>query len=435
MRMHKVARFFLPSFLLFFLSGLLTPDALPAQELTEEASDESTEEKTENPEETLSPEASAYLLDLNLGDSDVNLMWEGYWRMSLVTGGSFGKQTPETAYPGLARGTAFFQEPDVTITLWINDRWFLETTFLEGFERNTYRAGYVGQEDEFVQEVTLGNAGVNATSYAEIDVPAPRYNTPGIVAKFATAKSEHELLVRYDPTEADSMLFQGQYEVKTQDIGLPDYVEGKYFILPDKDVSNVVVYLEDRLGTITGTDSHGTTRKYRLAEPAEYYVDNSSGLVVLSEPHQGQVVAYYVNSSGNPVGQDTVADFIITPDANYHPDIDKGTFEPFDFSPGTKDPYDPEGRDFLDTSRVVIGGKGSLLLYNPGRFTPFERQNVYLSSWPLPEETWRIVPLLKDRGALYPGSAPDFGFIPDTIDKTISVYAAVGDPEGLRNPA
>ncbi len=426
MRMHKVARFFLPSFLLFFLSGWMTSSALTAQELTEEEA-----------VETISPEASEYLMDLKLGDSNVNLFWEGYWRMSFVTGGSFGKRTAETVYPGLARGTAFFQEPDVTITLWINDRWFLETTFLEGFERNTYRAGYVGQDDEFVREVTVGNAGVNAASYAEIDVPAPRYNTPGISAKFATPKSEHELLVRYDPTEADKKNFQGQYEVKTQDIGLPDFVEGKYFILPDKDVSNVVVYLEDRLGSIEGTDGHGTTRKYRLAEPAEYFVDNGSGLIVLSSPHNGQVVAYYEDSGGTAVGDYTINNFIITPDANLHPNLGPPiTYEPFDFTVlNPIDPYDPGGQTFSVTSRVSIGGKNALILYNPGHFSPFERQNVYLSSWPLPEETWRIVPLLKDRGALYPGTAPDFGFIPDTIDKTISVYAAVGDTEGLRNPA
>jgi len=433
MRMHKVARVFLSSFLLFFLSGLLTPSVMPAQELTEEAAGESTEEKTENPEETLSPEASAYLLNLKLGDSDVNLMWDGYWRMSFVTGGSFGKQTAETAFPGLARGTAFFQEPDVTITLWINDRWFLETTFLEGFERNTYRAGYVGREDEFVQEVTLGNAGVNATSYAEIDVPAPRYNTPGIVAKFATEKSEHELLVRYDPTEADSMLFQGEYEVKTQDLGLPDFVEGKYFILPDKAVTDVAVYLEDRLGSISGTDGLGTIRKYRLAESAEYYVDSSSGLVVLSEPHQGQVVAFYNTAFGAVGAAGGGASFIVPPDANRHPDLSKPLLN---FEWGLDDAYAPQGsRTYLETSSVDIAGHRALILYNPGRFTPFERQNVYLSSWPLPEETWRIVPLIKDRGALYPGTAPEFGFIPDIIDKSISVYGAVGSEDGLRSPA
>ncbi|MCK5735364.1 MAG: hypothetical protein KAH21_02755, partial [Spirochaetaceae bacterium] len=401
---------------------MLTSGVLSAQELSEDETDES----------QLSTEASAYLLDLKLGDSDVSLLWEGYWRMSFVTGGSFGKRTAETIYPGLAQGTAFFQEPDVTITLWINNRWFLETTFLEGFERNTYRAGYVGQKDEFVREVTLGNAGVNATSYAEIDVPAPRYNTPGIVAKFGTAKSEHELLIRYDPTEADKKLFQGEFEVKTQDIGLPDFIEGKYFILPDENISNVTVYLEDRLGTISGLDGHGTTRRYRLAEPAEYYVDNASGLVVLDIPHEGQVAVYYDTGFGAVGSPGGGAAFIVPSDANLRPDLSKPLL---DFEWTLNDVYDPQGsRTYLETSSVHIGSEDALILYNPGHFTPFERQNVYLTSWPLPEETWRIIPLLKDRGSLYPGNMPpEFGFIPDVIDKSISVYAAVGN--GLRDPA
>ncbi|MCK5249746.1 MAG: hypothetical protein KAJ98_07270, partial [Spirochaetaceae bacterium] len=325
---------------------------------------------------------------------------------------------------------------------WLNDRWFIETTFLEGFERNTYRAGYIGGDDDFVREIIAGNAGVNATSYAEIDVPAPRYNTPGIVAKFATPKSEHELLIRYDPTEADQMVFQGQYEVNTQDIGLPEFVEGKYFLLPDTNVSNVIVYLEDRLGPITGTDGLGTQRRYRLAESVEYFVDGESGIVVLNVPHDGQVVAYY-DVGGTDVGDITLGrNFVVPADANLRPDFAAwggvtGNLLDFDFNILTPaaDPYDPEGRDFRDTSRVDIGGTDHLILYNPGRFTPFERQNVYFSSRPLPEETWRIVPLLQDRGALYPGTAPNFGFIPDTIDKTISVYGAVGSSEGLRDPA
>ena len=412
MRMRRVARIFFTSSILFLLWGFSTSIVLSGQEIPDDTASSLAGEEEEG---KITPEASAYLLDLKVGDIGVDLLWDGYWRMSFVTGGSFGKKTERNVYTGLSRGTAFFQEPDVTLTLWLNNRWFIETTFLEGFERNTYRAGYIGGNDDFVREVIVGNAGVNATSYAEIDVPAPRYNTPGIVAKFATPKSEHELLVRYDPTEADEMIFQGQYEVNTQDIGLPEFVEGKYFLLPDTDVSNVVVYLEDRLGSITGTDGLLTQRRYRLAESVEYFVDDESGIVVLDVPHDGQVIVYYENGLGNPVGQDTVNNFVVTPDANLRPDFGPPiAFSPFDFNALTTDVYDPEGRDFTDTSRVDIGGTDHLILYDPGRFTPFERQNVYLSSRPLPEETWRIVPLLKDRGSLYPGTAPEFGFIPDT---------------------
>jgi hypothetical protein len=385
-------------------------------------------------EDSLSPEASAYLLDLSLGDVGVDLTWDGYWRMSLLAGGSFGRRSADTAYPGLAQGVNFNQEPDLTLSLWIEDRWFLETTFLEGFERNTYRAGYQGRDDEFIRQVVVGNAGVNASTYAGLAVPRPVENTPGIVGKFGTSKSDHEILVRYDPSEALTKTFRGQYEVTSQEIGLSDFVEGRYFILPDEDVSNVQVYLEDRNGNVTGTDGTGANRRYRKAEPVEFFVDEESGLLELSEAHDGQVVVYYENSSGHPVGDDTVADFIVTPDANFRPDLTEPiVYEPFNLD-AAPDPYDPQGRDFADTSQVVIGGVDHLILYDPGRFTPFERQNVYLSARPLPEESWRVLPLLKDRGALYPGSDPgELDFISDPAEKTVTAFGAVGS--GARAPA
>ena len=426
--MHQLARIFFSSTLLFILAGFLNPRISGAQETK-------TDTESSLP---LSSEASAYLIDTKIGDSDVDLIWDGYWRMSLVTGGSFGKKTADSTFPGLAQGTSFIQEPDITLTLWLNNRWFLETSFLEGFERNTYRAGYVGEEDEFVRSVVAGNSGVNAVSYAEIDVPSPRFNTPGISASFATERSKHEILLRYDPTESASKTFRGQYEVKSSDIGLGEFVQGQYFILPDTGVSNVRVYLEDRLGSISGTDPDGTVRRYRLAEPAEFFVDSETGFVELAEPHGSRVVAYYAVGA-SPVGDATLgAGFIVDADIHYHPDLTEPiSYRPFDFEVGTSDPYDPENGDFRDTSRVSLPVGDALVLYDPGRFTPFERQNVYTSPLVLPQETWRTTPLLQERGALYPESSADeieWAINPD--DRIFSAYGHTSTTEAdLRHPA
>ena len=277
--------------------------------------------------------------------------------MGFSAGGGFGRLRQENVYSGLSRGTNFYQEPDITLTLWMLDRWFIETTFLEGFDRNTYRAGYVGRSDEFVREVIIGNSGISADSFAEIDVPSPLYNTPGLAAKFGTAGSDHQLLIRFDPTDTQERYFQGQYEVNTQDIGLPDFIRGRYFILPDTAVTAVQVFLEDRSGSITGTDANGTVRKYRRAEEAEFFVENSSGLVELASAHDGQVLVYYTSGAG-PVGAvGGGQNFIVPADANFHPDFEAwGGIQTnlLDFGFSVLDEYDPEGRTYNATSRCLF---------------------------------------------------------------------------------
>ena len=387
--------------------------------------------------------AGPYLLDFKLGDSDVDLIWEGYWRMSLVGGGSFGRRGEKNRFQGLREGVSFFQEPDLTISLWLNNRWFLEASFLEGFERNTYRAGYRGGEGEFVQEVVVGSAGVDAEGYGGIKVPKPRRNTPGISAKFASERSKHEFLLRYDPTETGSTVFQGPYRVKTGKISPADFIEGRFFILPDTGVRAVSVYLEDKQGTVTGTDGggsgSGTQRRYRKAQPVQYTVDAQRGLVELEAAHKGRVLVYYESGSaavGSPGGGQK---FVVPPNANLNPDFsawNNDATQLRDFAWNLRDVYDSAGRLYGDTSRVRIEGRDALMLYEPGRFTPFERQNVYRSPLALPRENWRVSVRLQERGGLYPElPPPNFNFVPDSASRTVAAYGVLGAVEALRNPA
>ena len=423
--MHKLTGCFLP----FFLFASLSSQVLGAEEIPEE---NGLILPAEHEDDKGISEDSAYLINTRLKDMDVNLIWDGYWRIRFAAGGIFGRKNSRNIHPDLQRGVTFTQEPDLTLSLWLNKRWFIETVFQGSLERNSYRGGYVGQGDEFVQEVIVGNSDVSATDYAGVRVPSPHRGTPGISAKFLTPRSKHEILFRFDPSKPREKVFQGQYELSTQDIGLMEFIEGKYFILPDTNISNLLVYLEDRNGPTTGRDGLGKQRRYRPAQNAEYFVDSQNGLLELRVPHDGQVIVYYENQNGKAVGTEVVKDFIIEPDSSLRPLLESLT--PVKFGFGEKDVYDPDGRNFGTTSRVKINGTGYLILYEPGRFTPFERQNVYRSNRPLPEESWRIVPQLRDRDALYPSEPIDFSFISDVQTKTIAVYGSVGSADGPRDP-
>ncbi len=390
-------------------------------------------------------EASPYLFDFNLGDNEINLHWEGYWRVTFTAGGGFGKITNQTAFPGLSRGTRFFQEPDLTLTLWLDDRWFLETTFLEDFKHNTYRAGYRGREGEFVQKAVIGNAGINAVPRAGVPVPSPRSNTPGITTRFASERSEHSLMLRYDAAEARKKTFLGPYEVNTQDIPLSRFAEGRYFILPDTGVSSLRVFLESTNGTVTGTDERGDIHKFREAEPAEYFADETNGLLILREAAVSRVAVYYT-VGGTAVGDSSLGLNFIVPasdpaNGNYSPDLAAWGGVPgnlLDFAWSETNPYSaapaPENT-FAHTSRISLPAGDALLLYNPGHFSPFERQNVYKSSLSIPEETWRVRTLIQDKGKLYPAaSEPLYITAADSTDNTITIYASPGSAEYLRRP-
>ena len=420
---------------IFFLAFLAFP-AGGAENSPENSPENSAENESED--KAAEAESSPYLMNFRLGDSDVDLRLEGYWRMSLVGGGSFGRRGNENRFRGLREGFSFFQEPDLTISLWLNNRWFLEASFLEGFDRNTYRAGYRGEEGEFVQEVVVGSAGVSAAGYGGIAVPDPRRNTPGIAAKFASERSKHEFLLRYDPTETGSAVFQGPYRVRTGEINPANFIEGRYFILPDTGVQSVSVYLEDRGGSIIGTDADGTARRYRAAEAVQYTVDTARGLVQLEAAGDGRVLVYY-EAAGAAVGSiGGGREFVVPPGADLNPDLsawNNDNANLLDFAWDEKDVYDPAKRPYRETSLVNVQGREALILYSPGRFTPFERQNVYSSPLTLPRESRRVSVRLREGGGLYPGvPPPNFAFVPDSASKTIAAYAAVGSPEGLRSP-
>jgi len=73
-------------------------------------------------------EAPATVWDMNIGDTDVELYLAGFWKIGLIAGLSV-ESGPEgiifpAAFPGLT-DFRFYQEPDLTISLWLMNRFYL----------------------------------------------------------------------------------------------------------------------------------------------------------------------------------------------------------------------------------------------------------------------------------------------------------------------
>ena len=95
----------------------------------------------------ITEEAPSELVNIDIGDSSVSLLLSGRWKGTLQ--GSLGMAFTSFGTESLSSETPFFtQEGDLTLSLWIIDRWFVEASFIEDSTLNTYRAGYQGKEGE-----------------------------------------------------------------------------------------------------------------------------------------------------------------------------------------------------------------------------------------------------------------------------------------------
>jgi len=363
-------------------------------------------------------EAPATVWDMNIGDTDVELYLAGFWKIGLIAGLSV-ESGPEgiifpAAFPGLT-DFRFYQEPDLTISLWLMNRFYLETSFLEGFDKNTYAMGYRGMEGEPIQSVRIGNSEIHIDEYKGINVPSPQYNTPGISASFQTDISTHDVLLRYDPTSEQKKIFLGEFEITEEEINPGDYIRGQYFILPDGELDFLEIYIADKNGIYSGNDN----KKYRRATDNEAFYSLTDGTVTLSEPSEVDVLVFYTVNGSN-VGDTPVSDFF-PPLINGEPDPAGDQVNFTDFSWSTADAWYPSLGTYETSSSVSVNGRTALKVYNPGKFGPFEYFNRYTVGSQLPQDLWRTEIYLTDNSLVKAGDSDSYEYNLNIDDKIISV--------------
>ncbi len=372
-------------------------------------------------EETLpleQEEAPATLWDMNLGDTDVDLYLAGYWKMGLIGGLSIESSSDGITFPADFPGLtqfSFYQEPDLTISLWLMNRFYLEASFLEGFDKNTYAMGYRGMEGEPIQTVRIGNSEIAIDEYTGINVPSADYNTPGISASFQTDFSTHDVMLRYDPTSEESKVFLGEYEVTEETLDLSSYTRGRYFILPDENIDSITIYIADEDGIYTGSDN----LTYRKATNNEASYSLTDGTVTLTDASKTDVLVYY--KKGTPaVGDITLGRDFIVPLTNGEPDPGMSATH-FDWT--IPDTWDSLGQTYAISRQVTVNGVAALKVYNPLKFGPFEYFNTYKVGSNLSTDSWKNSVKLVDKSFVESSDSDDFLYHIDTDDSTITVFS------------
>ncbi|HTP59980.1 MAG TPA: hypothetical protein VMM82_13745, partial [Spirochaetia bacterium] len=133
------------------------------------------------------PEAPTTIFSSKIGSADVDLSLQGSWNATLgfTTGLLFSPGLPVQAldaFPGLAPGFIFTQTPDLTISLLLMRKYFLDISVLSGVQNNTIRMGYKGDPDEVLRSLVIGNTGITIPPSPFLEIPAQPTSSLGASA-------------------------------------------------------------------------------------------------------------------------------------------------------------------------------------------------------------------------------------------------------------
>jgi len=364
----------------FILVSLFSLTAVFGQ--AAEGSDPALELNVEDLRRRIEGEAPEEFLAFTLKDNNVSLFLSGSWAGTLQGNFGFSKSPLGTGFASPETPFLFKQETDITMSLWVNDRWFVEANFLDDSKKNTYRAGYQGLPGEYVQYAGVGNTGLDFPSFPYLDLGGDSPSSFGFYSRLGGKDLNVHTLFRYDAASREERVFYGGRERTFSYVQVENSLSGISFVLPDANIdTDIVVYVEDDEGTLR--DSGG--RRWRLALPSEYAAGRTQGLVELSIRPAGMVaVSYSKNGDSRPWNSSM---------GSYSGSAGDFLFEVQQwFSAGravnlANYPQCGSNGSSAQPGEVVIGGVTALVVRQPGTFSPFERRSRYEAPSSTSEQT------------------------------------------------
>jgi hypothetical protein len=335
------------------------------------------------------PEAPTTIFSTKLGSVDVDLSLLGSWTagVSFGTGILLVPGLPVQlldSFPAMDQGFVFNQTPDITISLELLKRFFLNVSLLGSFADNSMQLGYRGAPGEVLQSVVLGTQGITIPPSPLMQIPGQAFGSLGASAQFVAGGATNDLLLRWDPSERKTKTFVGTNELLEREIGIDTYTKGRYFFLPDIDLDtgSLQVFLEDSAGTYASIPLFSDGRKYRLATFDDVVLDSTNGLVSLRNAFKGRVLVFYKRGTvavGNAAGTPGLP--FVTPAG-----IRDTTAAPVTFS-WVMPSYLGQS---MGARRVTLPVGDCLLLWEPGDNSPFEIDNSYAFAAEPPSDVSKI---------------------------------------------
>lgn len=310
-------------------------------------------------------EADSQLVRMSIYDSEVSLLMNGFWKGKLEFNWGLSSGPLGTAADSGDSPLLFTQEADLTLSLWLRQKWFLEVSFLDEYSLNTYRAGYQGFPGETVQYAGVGNAGLEFPVFPYLDLGGDSPSSFGGYGRFGAGNLTFHTVVRYDAAAREERVFLGGRERTFSTLPPENTLRGISFVLPHREVSGLSVYFEDKEGDIAETPDTG--RRWRLARPSEYAAGGVLGIVELVREARGMIAVSYDKFSGFPdpaIGSYSTAGFLKSVQDH--------------FSGVNLDQYPQPGQTAPGLPGTInLSGARALVIYEPGTFSPFERRSRY----------------------------------------------------------
>ncbi len=395
-------------------------------------------------------EAPTTLYDFDVGDADVSLFATGTWTAGvapavgwLVTRTDDGslRSLPGYDFPGL-ESVPFEQQVNLTLSLWLLERYFFETTVSEQIDESTILFGYAGREDETVQSVLVGNTAIGIGAYPFLDfgdeTGSVGQDAPGASAAFRTERSTHELMVRFAPSERDEIVYANGGIVSETRVSASEYERNRHFVLPDGGVDFLELYVESP----TGDFADGDGRRYRRLDlDTEVVFSLADGAFSLREAPTTRLLVYY-EAGGVPIGDAALgsdAYFGLGTDGRPDP----GEVRDFSFEAGELGAYaaqfapvelDGDGNvdDDLDPADLTVAitrgatTRTAFLIHQPGRFAPFAIASTYARA----QSAGGTVALEASPGSPYPSS---LDLVVSDAREIVTVGSLAADPRAFAN--
>ena len=311
------------------------------------------------------------------GKPEATLYLAGSWKGTFL--GAASLSLSELGIQALTNSAPllFTQAIDLSMRVVLLDRWFVEASFLDDYELNTYRAGYAGTEGETIRYAGLGNVGLDFPAFPYADVSGGTPSSFGAYAAFGAGPLGLHALLRYDSVAREEKIFVNGQERTFVDVEPGARLRGQSFVLPDTGLDSAPrIFLEDPTGTIVAADG----RKYRVPSSAEASHSAIYGLVELKYTPKGRVLVSY-SRGGNPKPDpwaDTLGEYSDGSGGAGTGFLGETQAAFLVYQPRTELPLFPHpGGGTEKPATIMIDGVPALAIYEPGTFSPFERSNRY----------------------------------------------------------
>ena len=359
---------------MYLIALFFTPFFAFAQEVEESSGTELPldESGLDERRRQITEQAPEEIMRFSLADSAVSLFMTGSWKGTLQGDAGFTVSPLGTSFASPETPLLFTQDADLTLSLWLNKRWFVEANFLDDSAQNTYRAGYQGLPGEFIKYAAIGNTGLDFPSFPYLDLGGDSPSSFGFYSRMGTGEFDIHTLFRYDAAAREEKVFSGGRERSYSYVQIQNSVRAVSFVLPDINIdSDITVYIEDKNGSLR--DSNG--RRWRLVLPSEYAAGKTQGLLDLNIRSEGMIaVSYSKNGNARPWNVSM---------GSYNGGDDDFLSKVQQWFPGGIDleKYPQPGGDGVSNrpGEVVINGAYALVVRESGTFSPFERRSRYES--------------------------------------------------------